>query len=108
MKRKKPTRHSLRWNDNALADFESILDQLDAGDEPVSLRFESELLAAIEPLGHFAGMGRVPMDFDWKKAGYSTLRELIVWDYRVGYAFEGRFIEILYVVHVRRRFPSLR
>lgn len=108
MTRHKRKRYSLRWNANALSDLETILGNLDAAAHEVADRFEQELLAAVEPLCHFPDMGRVPRDFDWRSRGCDALRELIVSDYRVGYTLEGRFVELLCVVHSRRRFPPVR
>ncbi len=91
-----------------MADLESILDWLDLASTERSYEFETELLAALEPLRHFPGMGRVPRDFDWSSAGFDNLREVLVWDCRVGYVSEKRAVDIVYLVHGRRRFPPLK
>ena len=80
---------ALRWSASAVADLEAILDWLDTAGMGKSLEFEHEVLAALEPLRRYPRMGRVPRDFDWRIAGFEALREVLVWDYRVGYVIEA-------------------
>lgn len=90
-----------------MADLEAILDWLEQVSADTSIEFESELLGALEPLRGFPEMGRVPRDYDWRGAGLENLREVLVWEYRVGTVAESGHVEIVYLVHGRRRFPPL-
>ncbi len=106
-KPKSPTLRTLQWSASAVADLEAILDWFDTVSVDRSLEFEQELLAAVEPLRNYPRMGRVPTDYDWRGTGLDDLREVLVWDFRVGYVVEARAVEIVYLVHSKRRFPPV-
>ena len=106
--RRAPRPRALRWSAAAVADLETFLDSLDAMSSERSLTFESELRAGLAPLRQFPEMGRVPRDYDWRSAGFENLREVLVWDYRVGYLVAHQAVEIVYLVHGKRRVPPLR
>jgi plasmid stabilization system protein ParE len=99
---------AIRWSAGAVEDLEAILDWLDSTAGGESALFERDLLATVEPLGRYPLMGRVPRDLDWQRAGFHDLRELLVGEHRVGYVVEARFVEVVYLVHGRRRFPPVR
>jgi plasmid stabilization system protein ParE len=91
---------TLRWSAHASEQFKRILDHLgeysiDAGDD-----FQQEVEAALQRLPKTASMGRLPRDF----AAPARLRELLIGQYRLGYQPKGARLEVVYVVHARRRF----
>ncbi|MCM2357649.1 MAG: type II toxin-antitoxin system RelE/ParE family toxin [Geobacteraceae bacterium] len=87
----------IEWAEPALLDLEGIRDYIRKDSEYYARRFVEKIVAAVEKLAKFPGIGRhVP------EADDETIRELIFRDYRIMYRLEQRRVLVLTVIHGAR------
>ena len=85
------------WTEPALGDLEDIRDYIRKDSEFYARRFVEKIVAAVEKLENFPGVGRPVLEADDE-----NIRELIYRDYRIMYRFEQKRVLILTVIHGAR------
>lgn len=86
------------WSDSATEDLEAIAEHI-AQDSPSNAsKVVGKILSITDKLDHFPHLGAIVPE-----AGDATLRQRIIFHYRLIYRIELNTINVLAVIHARRR-----
>jgi len=96
--------HRVIWSPEAVEDLTEIREYIARDSDTYAAAFVERVIAAVELLGDFSGMGhRVPEIDD------DSIRELLVDRYRVIYRLRDDAIDIAAIIHgARDLLPALR
>ncbi|MTV38210.1 type II toxin-antitoxin system RelE/ParE family toxin [Duganella radicis] len=86
------------WSDSATEDIEAIADRIAQDSQSNASRVVKKILAVADDLDRFPHLGAVVPE-----ANDANLRQRIVFHYRLIYRIELDTINILAVIHARRR-----
>ena len=89
------------WSDSAAEDLEAIADRIAQDSQSNASKVVKKILAVADDLDHFPHLGTVVPE-----ANDADLRQRIVFHYRLIYRIEPNTINILAVLHARRRLRS--
>jgi toxin ParE1/3/4 len=87
-----------RWTPTALRDLESLHAWIASDREGAAGSLAEKILAALEALERYPEMGR--------KGRVAGTRELVVAPYVIAYRVKRESIDILAIIHGRRRWPD--
>jgi plasmid stabilization system protein ParE len=88
---------NIRWTPQAADDLESIADFIGLDSPHYASLFVLDVIGAVERLGRFPQLGRVVPEMQ-----DSTIRELLLGNYRIIYRAQEDVVEILTVYHGAR------
>lgn len=96
--------YTVIWSDYAEDDVQKIAAYISAEDSvPSAVGVITGIITATKRLADFPFSGRlVP------KVKDPMVREILIFDYRIGYRIMGETVEIRMVRHTRRKFPTER
>ena len=90
------------WSPEAVEDLESIAEYIGRDSEFYARAVVTRILDGCSRLSKFPSMGRIVQEL-----GDETIRERILYSYRVVYRIEPGRILIVAVIHAKRQFGSV-
>jgi len=89
------------WSQNAIGDIRQIHDYIARDSKRFAKIVSERIVASVKRLAEFPSKGRVVPEKD-----DDSIRELIVYSYRVIYLVQGKDIEVVAILHGRQDLDS--
>jgi toxin ParE1/3/4 len=90
--------YRVRWSSRALSDLESIAAYIEADSPAYARSVVKKIVFATRQLSRFPRSGREVPEFE-----NPSIRELIIYSYRIIYNFDNNVINILSVIHGKQK-----
>jgi toxin ParE1/3/4 len=94
--------HKIIWSPEAVADLTEIRDYIARDSEAYAAAMIERVLTAVDPLAEFPKLGQSVPEMDDK-----SLRQIVVYPYRLIYRVSRYSVDIAAVVHGARDLPEV-
>jgi toxin ParE1/3/4 len=90
--------YRVRWSSRALSDLEAIAAYIEADSPAYARSVVKKIISATRQLSQFPRSGREVPEFE-----NPSIRELIIYSYRIIYKLDDSVVTILSVIHGKQR-----